>query len=584
MAADLAGLTAAKSQDSYTRQYNRRAKAKSFNAGDQVLVFDSDRPGKLFPKWGGPYTMVSGVRQNSYVVLGDNGKRRTVHANNIREYHARVGHVGVVFQSDDEFGTIEHAPSLTDDAVSTLPEGATQHLTPERAQEVRDVFASFAELFSIIPGIAKVGEHKIVLKEGHAPTKSYPYRVPEMLKAEVEKQVNELLEQGLIYPTNSPFAHPVVCVSKKDGAIRLCVDYRHLNAGTVDDAFPMAQQQDLIFRVGRAKFITLIDLKRGYWQIPMTPESQEMTAFVTHLGQFAWRVMPFGLKNAAATFERTMNHLLASHQEYASAYLDDIAIFSASWDEHVEHLKTVLGVLEGAGFTANLEKSQVAQGTIKYLGHIVGSGTHSPDPDKIAAIRQLKRPETEKQLRSVLGLCDYYREYVPGYAEIAEPLTRLTGKRVFTRIPWPEEADCAFQNLKQRLCDAVGLSTPSPHTPYWLFTDASAVACLSQMGDDGTERPVAFASHRFNETQTRWATVEREAFAVIWVLKKFDHWLYGAQVHVVSDHNPLAYLTTGTPHGAKLARWALALQRYQVDIVHRKGERHLNADALSRLV
>ncbi|XP_064455129.1 uncharacterized protein LOC135366379 [Ornithodoros turicata] len=215
LAADVAGLTASKNQETYAAQYNRRAKPKSFNPGDQVLIFEVDRQGKLFPKWRGPYTVVAGHRQNSYVVLGTDGKRKTVHANHLRQYHARLGHVGVVFQIDEDFGVVEHAPALADDVSDALPDAAVQHLTRGQAREIRGIIESFRTLFVTTPGIAKVGEHQIVLKEGHAPTKRHAYRVPEMLRGEVEKQVSGLLEQGLIYPTNSPFAHPVVCVAKK---------------------------------------------------------------------------------------------------------------------------------------------------------------------------------------------------------------------------------------------------------------------------------------------------------------------------------------------------------------------------------
>lgn len=352
------------------------------------------------------------------------------------------------------------------------------------------------------------------------------------------------------------------------------------------DAFPMTPPQELMLKVGHSKFITVIDLRRGYWQVPVAPESQHLTAFVTHDGQYAWRVMPFGLRNAAATFQRMMNTLLAKQRAYATAYLDDIAIFSPSWEEHMRHVDIILGLLRGTKLKASVEKCQVPQGHIKYLGHIVGSGTHGPDPEKLAAIRGLAQPKTKKELRSLLGLCGYYREYVKNYAEVAAPLTSLTKRGVPNSIPWSDESERAFQQLKECLCTAAALNTPDPHQHYWLFTDASEVgagACLAQMEEKGREKPIAFASHRFTPTQTRWSTIEREAFAIIWALKKFDYWVFGAEVNIVSDHNPLSYLTTCTPHGAKLSRWALALQRYNVVVTHRKGSDNANADALSRL-
>lgn len=296
--------------------------------------------------------------------------------------------------------------------------------------------------------------------------------------------------------------------------------------------------------------------------------------------------MPFGLRNAAQTFQRSMNDLLASHSEYCCAYLDDIAVFSRTIGDHSEHLRRVFATLEQAKLKVKLEKCQVACKTIRYLGHIVGSGRHAPDPAKLAAISGLKAPVTKKELRSVLGLCGYYRSYVSNYAEVARPLTELTGKRIPNRIPWTEAAENAFRALKAALCEAVALATPDPSRPYLLHTDAfafAAGACLSQHAEDGSEQPIAFASHKFSPTQTRWSTIEREAFAVIWGLKKFDFWLLGAHVTVVSDHNPLAFLTLTTPPGAKLMRWALALQRYNVVVQHRKGSAHANADALSRV-
>lgn len=588
MAAEAADLISTKQQAGYTAQYNLRSRAKYFQEGDQVLVFDDKRPGKMYPKWLGPCTVRERYRQHSYYVETNEGRRMLVHANRLCPYSSRVSSIAVIFHDDHEFGEVEYAPSLSaEKSTWALPSPEkTAHMNSDDVKAVCEVFEQHAALFTGHLGVAQVGGHRIKLIEGAELRRSHPYRVPEALKGEVTKQISELLDLGLIYRCESPFAYPLVCVPKKDGSVRLCVDYRKLNAVTEPDAFPMGHPQELILKVGKANFITLLDLRRGYWQVPLAEDSQLATAFVSHMGQFAWRVMPFGLRNAAATFQRDMNQLLACHEGYACAYLDDIAVFSESMKEHVQHLDAVFSSLRTAGLKANMEKCQIAQPSIRYLGHIVGSGQHGPDPIKLEAIRGLKAPQTKKELRSVLGLCGYYRDYVPNFAAIARPLTQLTAKNVPARIPWSQEADRAFAMLKRSLCEATALATPDMSRPFWLFTDASAVAvgvCLAQMTENNRERPIAFASHRFTPTQMKWSTIEREAFAVIWGLNKFDTWVFGARVNVVSDHNPLTYLTQSVPQGARLTRWAMSLQRYDLVVKHRKGLTHANADALSRL-
>lgn len=233
------------------------------------------------------------------------------------------------------------------------------------------------------------------------------------------------------------------------------------------------------------------------------------------------------------------------------------------------------------------EKCQVAGGSVTLPGHVVGSGTNKHDPNKDAATEGLDYPRNKREPQSVLGPSGYFREYAKGYAAIAELCTALAKKGELNEIPRPEGAEGAFPQLKTALCEAAILSTPSLQEPCWLLTDASAVApgsCLGQIGSGGAEKPIAFASHTFTPTQTRWSTIGREAFALVWALVTFYGGLLGAKVHIVSDHNPLSYLTSCRPHGAKLSKWALALLRYDVIMTHRKGSASGNADALSRLL
>ncbi|GBN78877.1 Retrovirus-related Pol polyprotein from transposon 17.6 [Araneus ventricosus] len=478
----------------------------------------------------------------------EDGATKETHVNKIRPYLARVEQVGVIYDQDGDFGEIFPAPAGNGCEVNCDIQGRIyeqgKELSSQQKVELVHILSNYSHAFSRTPGKAKVPGHSIKVTGDCIPKRSAPYRIPVALPEEVERQIQELLEMGLIEHSDSDWAHPVVCVAKKNGNVKLCVDYRQLNKFTIPDAYPMKLITELLYEVGKARLISVLDFTKGYWQILMKPEAKHYIAFVTHSGLYQWNVMPFGVKNAGSTFQRNSN------------------------------------------FTLNLEKCEFGKKEVKFLGLVVGSGRHSPDPEKIETIKRLSQPTTKKEVRSLLGLANNYRDYIPNFSSLLLSLTNLTKKNVPNKIPWNEEAELAFQALKRELTRMPSLYTPQLDKPFQLNTDASATAigaCLAQTGDDGNDNPIAFFSKKLTPTQMRWATIEREAYAVLEALKKYDTWIFGARIQVISDHNPLTYLTQQTPYSAKLTRWSLALQRYDVTISYRKGSMHGNADSLSRL-
>ncbi|GFS84133.1 retrovirus-related Pol polyprotein from transposon 17.6 [Trichonephila clavipes] len=522
-AAESASLTAAQKQKAYGDYFNKRSSVKNFSIGEQVVLLIPDSSNKIYARWTGPGEIIQHHPPHSYKVKLSDGTVRHVHVNKIRKYHPRalVCAVGVIFEGDHKFGEIHPTPNLSrSTSERVLHEINLNHLKESEREQVVAIVLKHQTLFTSDVKIAK------------------------SLKIKVDEQIEELLRLDLIEESDAEIAYPIVCVNKKDGTLRLCVDFRALNSESVSDDFPMEYAVELIHSIGRANIITTLDLLKGYWAILMAEDSKNLTSFKTHRQQYPFKVMSFGLKNASATFQREMNKALSCYREFSRAYIDDIAIFSKNWEEHL-HLDTILTKLSELNFTVNLKKCAFRKAQIKYLGHIIGSGKHEPDPEKTAVINNLPVPKTKKELRSVLGLCNYYREYIPKYSELVYPLTELTKKRVPDSIPWTEKHDSSFHLLKKALVEAPSLYSPVPDKLYAIHSDASQIgiaACLSQKCGDKCY-PIAYASQKLSKTQQSWSTIEREAFAIVWSLKKFEVWVFGTEIEFYTDHNPLPYLT-----------------------------------------
>jgi len=463
------------------------------------------------------------------------------------------------------------------------------HLTVEQREEFVAILDDFKDCFTDKPGLCEMGCHEINIAADFKPKQLKPYKIPELLKPEVVRQIQELLDTGFIRPSNSPMASPIVCVLKGKqgrGGVRVCCDYRYVNKYTVGDAFPTPDIQDIIHRVGRAKYISTWDAKSGYWQIRIKPEHVYLTAFVTDFGLFEWTRMPFGMKCASNSFMRAVQQILQPIRDFSDSYVDDLATFSDNWKLHLDHVRLFLSEIQKSGLTLNLQKCEFARPEVSFVGHVIGSGRHGPDPEKVATVERLRAPTTKKGIRQILGFFSYFRSYIDGFADTARSLTDLTRKHVPNRVPWSDVHQRALESLKTKLCDATRLHTVEYGKPFGLLVDASGIAvggCLIQWELGGQEKPIAFASAKLTDTQRAWATIEREAYAVIFALRKFKTFIFGARIIVYSDHNPLTYLNDCVPKSAKLTRWALGLQEFDLHFQFKSGRTNSAADCLSRL-
>ena len=426
---------------------------------------------------------------------------------------------------------------------------------------------------------------RMVIDTGDArPINQRPYRLPLSKKAIVDQELDKMLEEGIIEPSSSPWASPLTLVPKKDGSIRFCVDYRALNAVTRPDAYPLPRIQDIIDSLNGAQVFSTLDLKSGYWQVPMHPDSIEKTAVATHRGLFQFKRMQFGLCNAPATFQRMMNRVILPLRRFAMVYLDDLVIFSKTEDEHHEHIAAVLQALQDHGLVVKESKCHFGVPEVKLLGYVVSANGVTADPEKVEAIRDMAPPSDVKAVRRLLGSANYYRQLIHDYAEIVRPLTELTKK--YAVFNWNSDCQAAWDRLRQALIDTVALAYPDPSKPYKLYTDASDYsigAILVQEDSNGLERPIHFLSRQLTEVQRRYPVIEKEAYAIIFALTKLRPYLFGADFQILTDHMPLKALFTGEVKNTRVQRWAVLMAEYAAPIVYFAGARNVWADMLSRL-
>ena len=466
--------------------------------------------------------------------------------------------------------------------------GSQPHLSVTETGWFDAFLQEYAEVFSLSEGDidrTSLAKHEIHLEDFVAPIKQQYRRVPYYQRHEMKQMIEKMILQDVIEPSFGPWSSPVVLVKKKDGSSRFCVDFRKLNSITKKDAQPIPRIDDTLETLAGSCYFSTLDLASGYWQVPVEESDRSKTAFSTPFGLYQFKVMPFGLCNAPATFQRLMEKVLSGlHWSMALVYLDDIIVFSRTVDEHFQRLHKVFRALKQAGLKVKAKKCHLFQNKVRYLGYIISSDGIATDPDKITSITRWPVPANVKEVRQFLGLSSYYRKFIQSFAQIAASLFQLTESK--RHWAWSEKCQESFQSLKDCLTQPPILSFPQFNLQFILDVDASGEgigAVLSQVDPvNQQETVIAYASRVLTKQERKYCTTRRELLALVWGVRYFRPYLFGKAFIARTDHRSLNWLKSFREPEGQLARWLQILEQYDLQVVHRPGKRHLNADALSR--
>ncbi|KAF5804296.1 putative nucleotidyltransferase, Ribonuclease H [Helianthus annuus] len=471
---------------------------------------------------------------------------------------------------------------------SCIREGSIVYLisiiTNTKGKEVKDipVVSQFSDIFpEELPGLPpdREVEFRIHLLPGTAPIAKAPYRLAPAEMQELKKQLDELLEKGFIQPSSSPWGAPILFVKKKDGSMRMCIDYRELNKVTIKNRYPLPRIDDLFDQLQGARFFSKIDLRSGYHQLKVQEEDIPKTAFRTRYGHYEFTVMPFGLTNAPAAFMDMMNRICKPYlDKFIIVFIDDILIYSKSKDEHAKHLHLLLSLLRKEKLYAKFSKCEFWLEQVQFLGHLVNHEGIHVDPTKIEAITKWKTPESPTEVRSFLGLAGYYRRFIRDFSRIAIPLTKLTCKSV--KFEWGPKQEEAFRILKQRLTHTPILALPEGTEDFVVFCDASKLGygCVLMQ----RQKVIAYASRQLKSHEGNYSTHDLELGAIIFALKIWRHYLYGSKFTIFTDHKSLRYVFGQKELNMRQRRWMELLSDYDCDIQYHAGKANVVADALSR--
>lgn len=585
-----------------TRQkvwYDRRARNRTFEIGDKVLLLLPTDHNKLLMSWKGPFEVVRRIAECDYVIQLPS-REKTFHANMLKKYNARTAEiepglvngvtcdsaetevaVAAVIEVEEQTEKIEwvsHAQTETYKDVVI-----NKQLSMDLQLQIDQLLQEFQDIFTDLPGETDLCEHRILLTSD-TPVRSRAYPLPFALRQAVDKELDMMLKMKIIEPSDAAYASPMVVVRKPDQSLRICVNFQNLNRLTLFDPEPMITAEEIFAQLAQDRIFSKFDMSKGFWQIPIKESDRDCTTLICHRGLFRFRMMPFGLVGAPATFTRMMRRLLKDLWNVHN-YLDDVLTHTVTWGDHFRSLKKFFIRVRGAHLTLRPSKCSIGFFTIAYLGFVLSEMQLKPNPDKVEAITKAEEPRTKKQLRSFLGLIGYYRMFVSHFSDIASCLTELTKKGSPNVLKWEEKHENAFSRLKICLASAPILRLPDFSKMFKLQTDASdtGLGGVLMQEHEGINFPIAYASRKLSDQERNYAVVERECLAIVWAIEKFKNYLYGQQQFILEvDHSSLQYLNKAKFQNSRVMRWAMTLQPFKYVVHAIPGSKNVCADYLSR--
>lgn len=420
--------------------------------------------------------------------------------------------------------------------------------------------------------------------KSESPIYKKPYRIPVKHQKEIDREIETMLQNNVIRHSTSPWSAPMVIVKKKDGSLRLCVDYRALNDICIKDKHPIPNIDETLARLNGNKYFSCFDLLSGYWQLAIHKDSIEKTAFATPSGHYEFLTTPMGLCNSGSSCQRLMNKLFYKQiNKTVLVYLDDIIVLGATLTEHDRNVREVLKILQLANLKVKKSKCRLLEKEVEFLGHIINEYGIKPNPDKVRVIKESKPPKDKTQLKSFLGLCSFYRKFIKNFGEIAKPLNAVSSSEKFC---WGTEQQKAWEELKNIITSDKILIYPNFEKPFIIVTDASkyALGGVLTQKHEGTQKPIMYISRNLSKSELNYSVYELELLAIIFALKKFRPYIYGQKVIVQTDHKPLIWLskTSKRELNGRLARWIVTMLDFDIEIEYIPGKINKVADFLSR--